>query len=110
MLLDLSCSKNLLRKMISIPDVLNNPSATRDFTTKLDVQQPLVNMDLLYKRKAAAKQTELYQYKTQRTKEYLTFEVKKAYLQLQLAYDAVKVLEEAITNNKCCLHIYRKSF
>ena len=53
-------------------------------------------MDLLYKRKAAEKQTELYQYKTQRTREYLSFEVKKAYLQLLLAYDAVRVLEEAL--------------
>src|SRR6185437_16991337 len=55
-----------------------------------------VNMDLLFKRKAAAKQIELYQYKTQRTKEYLTFEVQKSYLQLQLAYDAVSVLQEAL--------------
>jgi outer membrane protein TolC len=78
------------------PDLLNHPSGTPDFTTKLEVQQPLINMDMLYKRKAAAKQIELYQYKTQRTKEYLTFEVQKAYLQLQLAYDAVKVLEEAL--------------
>ena len=78
------------------PDLLNHPSGTPDFTTKLEVQQPLINMDMLYKRKAAAKQIELYQYKTQRTKEYLTFEVQKAYLQLQLAYDAVEVLEEAL--------------
>lgn len=82
------------------PALLNSPGATGDFTTKLEVQQPLVNMDLLYKRKAAAKQTELYQYKTQRTKEYLTFEAQKAYLQLQLAYDAVKVLEEALQTSK----------
>ena len=82
------------------PELLNHPSGTTDFTTKLEVQQPLINMDLLYKRKAAAKQTELYQYKTQRTKEYLTFEVQKAYLQLQLGYDAIKVLEEALQTTK----------
>jgi len=82
------------------PALLNNPGATGDFTTKLEVQQPLINMDLLYKRKAAAKQTELYQYKTERTKEYLTFEVQKAYLQLQLAYDAVKVLNDALQTSK----------
>ncbi len=78
------------------PDLLNHPSTTSDFTTKLELQQPIINMDMLYKRKAAAKQTELYQYKTQRTKEALTFEVEKAYLQLQLAYDAVEVLEDAL--------------
>jgi outer membrane protein TolC len=82
------------------PALLNNPPGTPNFTTKLELQQPLVNMDLLYQRKAAAKQTELYQYKTQRTKEYLIFEVQKAYLQLQLAYDAEKVLEEALQTSK----------
>ncbi len=82
------------------PDLLNHPSGTPDFTTKLEVQQPIINMDMLYMRKGAAKQTELYQYKTQRTKEYLTFEVQKAYLQLQLAYAAVKVLEDALQTTK----------
>ena len=82
------------------PALLNNPPGTPNFTTKLELQQPLINMDLLYQRKAAAKQTELYQYKTQRTKEYLTFEVQKAYLQLQLAYDAEKVLDEALKTSK----------
>lgn len=78
------------------PALLNKPGQTSDFSTKLDVQQPLLNMEMLYKRKAASKQTELYLQKTQRTKEYLTFEVEKAYLQLQLAYEAVKVLTEAL--------------
>ncbi len=82
------------------PDLLNHPSGTPDFTTKLEVQQPLINMDMLYMRKGAAKQTELYQYKTQRTKEYLTFEVQKAYLQLQLAYAAVRVLEDALQTTR----------
>jgi outer membrane protein TolC len=82
------------------PALLNHPGSTGDFMTKLELQQPIINMDMLYKRKAAAKQTELYQYKTQRTKEYLTFEVQKAYLQLQLAYDAVTVLEEAMQTTK----------
>lgn len=82
------------------PDLLNHPSGTPDFITKLEVQQPLINMDMLYMRKGAAKQTELYQYKTQRTKEYLTFEVQKAYLQLQLAYAAVRVLEDALQTTR----------
>ncbi|HEY8783378.1 MAG TPA: TolC family protein [Mucilaginibacter sp.] len=77
------------------PELLNHPSGTPDFMTKLEVQQPLLNMDMLYMRKGAEKQTEIYKYKTQRTKEYLTFEVQKAFLQLRLAYDAVSVLEEA---------------
>ena len=78
------------------PSLLNHPSGTPDYMAKLEVQQPLINIDMLYQRKGAQRQTEVYQYKTQRAKEYLTFEVQKAYLQLQLAYDAAKVLEEAL--------------
>ena len=91
------------------PELLNNPSATPDFMTKLDVQQPLLNMDQIYKRKAAEKQTELFRFKTQRTREYLSFEVKKAYLQLLLAYDAVKVLEEAQKNAQS-IYIFSENY
>ncbi|EOR93382.1 outer membrane efflux family protein, putative [Arcticibacter svalbardensis MN12-7] len=82
------------------PDLLNHPSGTTDFMGKLEVQQPLINLDLLYKRKGAEKQTVLYKFKTLRTKEYLTFEVQKAYLQLQLAFEASRVLEDALKTVK----------
>ncbi|MBL0359289.1 MAG: TolC family protein [Chitinophagaceae bacterium] len=82
------------------PALLNHPSATPDFTTKFEVQQPLLNMDMNYQRKGAAKQVEMYQLGTQRTKEYLAFETKKTYLQLQMLYDADKVLNEALTTAK----------
>ena len=82
------------------PDLLNHPNGTPDFTTKLEVQQPLINMDRLYMRKGAAMQSEIYQLKTTRTREYLTFAVQKAYLQLQLAYNAVSVLEDAKKTTK----------
>lgn len=82
------------------PALLNNPSATPDFITQLTVQQPLVNMDLLYSRKSALKQTELYRYKTQRTKEQIIYQSRQAYLQLQLDYDAQKVLQESLLTTK----------
>lgn len=78
------------------PDLLNHPSATPDYMARLEVLQPLVNMDMIYQRKGAEMQTEVYRYKTQRTKEYITFEVQKAYLQLALSYKAVSVLDEAL--------------
>lgn len=78
------------------PQLLNDPGSRSDFTTKLDFRQPLINMDMFYKRKAAAMQVGVYSYKTQRTKEYLKFEVHQAYLQLQLAYEAVRVLEDVL--------------
>jgi outer membrane protein TolC len=82
------------------PALLNHPSATTDYMARLEVLQPLINMDMLYQRRGAEKQTEVYKYKTQRTKEYLTFEVQKAYLQLQLSYTAVSVLEDALQMTK----------
>lgn len=78
------------------PSLLNKPSATPDFTTKVEVQQPLLNMDLLYQRKGAAKQIEIAKLSTSRTKDYLSLQTRQAYLQLQMAYDAEKVLKEAL--------------
>ena len=88
------------------PALLNHPNGTPDFTTKIDLQQPLLNIDMNYMRKAAEKQKELYAYKTERTQEYIAFEVKKAYLQLGLAYEAEKVLKEALAT---ATHIQKMS-
>lgn len=85
------------------PDLLNHPGGTPDFSASLNVQQPLVNMDMVYQRKGAEKQIEVYQYKKQRTQEYIRFEVQKAYLQLQLTYKSVTVLEEALATTKALL-------
>jgi outer membrane protein TolC len=82
------------------PDVLNNPSTTPNFSSKFEVQQPLVNIDMLYQRKGAARQVEMYQLRSKRTKEYISFETEKAYLQLQMAYDENKVLNEALATSK----------
>lgn len=77
------------------PALLNHPSATPDYMAQMEFKQPLLNIDMLYMRKGAEKQTEVYRYKTQRTQEYITFETTKAFLQLQLAYQAEGVLAEA---------------
>ncbi len=78
------------------PDLLNSPSATQNFMTKAEWKQPILNMDMLYMRKAANQQSEVSAFKTKRVKEYLVFEVKKAYAQLQLAHQAQTVLAEAL--------------
>jgi outer membrane protein TolC len=82
------------------PKLLNNPSSTSDFMTQVNVQQPLFNMDMAYMRKAVYKQTEVLSYKTNRLKEYLEFQVKEAYLQLQLIYETKKVLEASLVTYK----------
>ena len=78
------------------PTLLNDPTTTRNFATKVEIQQPLINLDGFYQRKAAKSKMEAMSLKTARTQDYLVFEVEKAYMQLQLAYKAVAVLEKAL--------------
>lgn len=82
------------------PAKLNHPSSTSDFTTKVELLQPIVNMDAVYMKKSASVQIESYQLKTKRTKDYLAFETQKAYHQLQMVHQAVLVLQEALTTAK----------
>lgn len=85
------------------PNLLNHPSGTWDFATGINLQQPLINMDGFYERKSASKQKELYQLKTRRIKELVVFQVTQAYLQLQLAWEAKRVVEEAEQTVKAIL-------
>lgn len=78
------------------PALLNDPSQIENFATKFEIQQPLLNVDGLFQRKAAKSKMDAMSLKTERTKDYLAFEVEKAYMQLQLAYKAVDVLETAL--------------
>lgn len=82
------------------PKLLNEPSATPDFMTQVSVQQPLLNLDLMYMRKAVLKQSEALSHKTTRLNDYLQFQVKDAYLQLELLYRTRKVLEASLTSFK----------
>ncbi|KAA5824501.1 TolC family protein [Algibacter amylolyticus] len=78
------------------PALLNDPSQIENFATKLEIQQPLLNLDGVFQRKAAKSKMQAMALKTERTQDYLAFEVDKAYMQLQLAYKAVDVLEKAL--------------
>ena len=40
------------------PDLLNNPNQTQNFATRIEVKQPLINMDGFYQRKAAKNKME----------------------------------------------------
>jgi len=78
------------------PSLLNNPSQIENYATKLEIQQPLINIDGIYQRRAAKSKMEAMSLKTQRTQDFLVFEIDKAYMQLQLAYKGVAVLETAL--------------
>ena len=77
------------------PALLNDPAVTQNYATKIQVLQPLINMDGMYGRQAAKSKMEAFELQTARTKEYLELEVNKSFMQLQLAYKAVAVLEKA---------------
>ncbi|MFC4739605.1 TolC family protein [Flavobacterium ponti] len=77
------------------PALLNDPNQTQNYATKIEVLQPLINVDGFYGRQAAKSKYEAFQLQTERTKEYLQLEVNKSFMQLQLAYKAVEVLEKA---------------
>ncbi|MFN3754725.1 TolC family protein [Flavobacterium sp.] len=92
------------------PTLLNDPKATQNFATKIEIQQPLLNVDGIYGRQAAKAKMEAFQLQTQRTQEYLELEVSKAYMQLQLAYKAVTVLTKAETTAKANLKLVDNYF
>ena len=77
------------------PALLNDPARIKNFATKIEVLQPLINVDGLYGRQAAKAKMEAFSLQTERTKEYLELEANKAFMELQLGYKAVTVLEKA---------------
>lgn len=77
------------------PNRLNDPDRTDNFAVEIQVLQPLLNLDGVYMRQAAKIQMEARELQAQRTGEYLEMEIAKAYMQLQLAYEAVEVLKRA---------------
>ena len=92
------------------PSLLNNPATIQNFATKIEVLQPLINVDGLYLRQAAKSKMEAYKLQTERTKEYLELETNKAFMQLQLSYKAVKVLEKANTTADANLKLIENYF
>lgn len=77
------------------PNYLNDPDNISNFATKLEVRQPVVNMEAVYLKKAGVVKTEVLKIKEERTKEYIRLEVKKAYMMLQLAYKMLETFEGA---------------
>jgi len=78
------------------PALLNDPDRTDNFATEVSVNMPLINVDGLYKRKAAKAKMQAMQQKSARTKEGMQLELKKAYMTLQLSYEAIEVINEAV--------------
>lgn len=91
------------------PELLNDPKSIVDFGPKIEIQQPIINMDMVYQKKAGEVKTEVLKIKQQRTEEYLRFELNKAYYMLQLSYKMLNTLEnakETVLENKRVIDNY----
>lgn len=82
------------------PAKLNHPGAKQNYSTQVEAKLPLLNIDMLYARKGAKAQEEVYKYKAERTKEYIEFEVRKAYTQLQMSYQSRNILQKSLEDIK----------
>ncbi|TKG95964.1 TolC family protein [Puteibacter caeruleilacunae] len=76
------------------PVLLNDPDNIENFTTQVMVHQPLINIDGWHGRKAAKAKHEAMKMQLQRTGEYVTFAVKRAYYGLVLAKARQNLLEK----------------
>ncbi|TRX61862.1 TolC family protein [Fulvivirga sp. M361] len=96
------------------PQLLNDPSSISNYALAIEVQQPLINLDGIYQRKAVKTKMEAVALRTTRTKDHLAFEVEQYYMQLQLAYKMVEVLsktkESALANQKLAEDNFRQGY
>ena len=92
------------------PDLLNNPETTQNFATVLKIEQPLINLDGFYQRKAAKSKMQAISLQSKRTADYLELEVEKAYMQLQLGYKGIAVLQGALKTSEAHQKIATDNF
>ena len=92
------------------PARLNDPDRIDNFATKLEVQQPLVNLDGIYQRGAAKSKMQATELQGVRTGDHMKLETNKAYMQLQLAHKAVAVLEQALETAQANLRLAENNF
>lgn len=77
------------------PQLLNDPGNVENFNTRIELIQPLINLDGWKERKMANINAEASNLQMQRTEEYIELEATKTYMQLQLAYKSLSVMEMA---------------
>ncbi|NJW52432.1 TolC family protein [Salinimicrobium oceani] len=92
------------------PARLNDPDRIDNFATKVEVQQPLINLDGFWQRGAAKNKMEATELQRLRTGDAMKLETEKAYMQLQLAHKAVTVLEQALETAQANLRLAENNF
>lgn len=75
---------------------LNTPDRVDHFGTQIEVQQPILNLDGIFERRAAGDAVRAATHKTERTEAVVEFRVKKGYYGLLLAERRVGVIDSAL--------------
>ena len=78
-------------------DALNDPDRVDHFVTQAEVRQPLLNLDGIYERRAAADAVRAATKTTEWTQSRVAFQVKKGYYGLLLAQRRVAVLDSSLS-------------
>lgn len=78
------------------PMLLNDPGTNRNFSAELQLRQPLLNLDGIYQRQSARAMSRVKRYSQQRQEEYLRFKIKKAYMQIALAYKNKQMMDQVV--------------
>ena len=92
------------------PVLLNDPDQVENYATIVSVEQPLINLDGFYQRKEAKTTMEAKELQAVRTRDYLDFEARKAFGQLQLSHRAVAVMEKAFEAANANLKLAQNSY
>ncbi|MES3629520.1 MAG: TolC family protein [Longimonas sp.] len=78
------------------PQELNDPDRIENFTTRVEVRQPIFNAEGIYERRAATRQARASQLETARTAEMVRFRVRSQYYGLVLARERRAVVNTAL--------------
>lgn len=96
------------------PELLNNPNQIEDYATRIVVQQPLLNFDGFYQRKAAKAKLSAAELQSERKQDYIELAVDKAYMHLQLAYNTLEVLKKskkvAVENKRLADNSFKQGY
>lgn len=78
------------------PDILNDPEGIQNFTTSLQLQQPLVNPDMWYRRGAARSMVDAAREELEGTIAHARYRLKQAYYGLLLSGERLDVLKASL--------------
>lgn len=78
------------------PAILNSPDPYENFNTKFQLRQPLLNVDMLYRRSAVKNQLNAAKEQLEGTTYYARYRVKDAYYRLLLMDERLQVIDKSM--------------